>query len=113
MTVAGKARELVEAFVALDVRATFDPNNVQPPCVVVAPNGFSFDRLGDDCLTYRFNLYTVAPGARLADSLPTLDALVEAVREVVDFRDARPASYPFGEGELPAYMIPVELDGEW
>jgi hypothetical protein len=113
MSVTGKARELVEAFVALDVRATSDPNNVQPPCVVVAPNGFTFDHLGADCLTYRFNLYAVAPGARLADSLPTLDTLVEAVRQVVDIKDVRPASYPFGEGELPAYMIPVELDGEW
>jgi hypothetical protein len=108
MAVTEQARLLAGALVAAGVRATFDPTLVQPPCVLVAPDGFTFNHLGG-CVEYSFNLYLIAPGVRAADSLPVLDQLVSQVRECLDIRDATPGSVTVGDGELPAYVCPIAV----
>lgn len=106
------AQKIVKDLIDLDVRATIDPANLQPPCVVVVPDGFKF-RLNGECADFRFNLYAVAPGVRIADSLPVLDALIEKVGEVVALDDVQAGSIEVGEGSLPAYICPVVIDANW
>jgi hypothetical protein len=112
MAVTEQARALAQTLTEVGVRATIDPTLIQPPCVLVAPNGFTFNHLGG-CVEYRFNLYLVAPGVRAADSLPVLDGLVAQVRGVLDIRDAEPGTVTFGDGELPAYICPIEVTAEF
>jgi hypothetical protein len=113
MTVTSQAQAIQAALVARDLRAILDPSNLQPPCVVISPGGMAFDHLDESCVTYKFTLYAVAPGVRIADSLPVLDELVTRIREVVEINEVEPGSIPYGEGELPAYQMSVEIDGEW
>jgi hypothetical protein len=106
------AQKLVADLIALDVRATIDPSNIQPPCVVVVPDGFKF-RLSGDCADFRYSIYAVAPGVRIADSLPVLDALVEKIAEVIALDDVQAGSIEYGESSLPAYICPVVIDANW
>lgn len=106
------AQKIAADLVALEVRATIDPANIQPPCVVVVPDGFKF-RMDGSCADFRFNIYAVAPGVRIADSLPVLDALIEKIAEVVTLDDVQAGSIEYGEGNLPAYVCPVVIDANW
>jgi hypothetical protein len=110
---AGAASDLVAMLVRRNVRATLDPQKIQPPCIVVVPDGVTFDHLGGEAVTYKFQLFAVAPGARFADSLPLLDDMADVIQDEIGFLEATPGSIPFGDGELPAYVIPVTLDGTW
>jgi hypothetical protein len=112
MAVTDVAKALAADIVARDIRATIDPQIVQPPCVVVVPDGLTF-RLSGDCADYRFNLYAIAPGVRIADSLPVLDSLIDALKDLVTIGEVRAGSFPFGDGEVPAYICPVIIDADW
>jgi hypothetical protein len=110
-----EAQRLITQIVDLGTRATLDPNNIQPPCIVVMPDGFRFDHLGNDCVTFKYRVMCVAPAVKFADSLPVLDSLIDVLRQVdeLTFSEVEPSSVPFGEGSLPAYLIAVEHDGSW
>lgn len=105
--------ELVKAFTDRAVRATMDPQNVQPPTVLVAPNGGRFDHLDQSCATFEVVLWLVAPGTRAADAIPVLDKLLNEARQVVDIVEWTAGSYPYGDADLPAYSCPITLDRPW
>lgn len=104
--------EMVKAFTDRGVRATMDPQNVQPPTVVVSPNGGAFDHLAG-CVTYQVNVYCVAPGVRAADALPVLDRLLDEARQVVEVAEFEPTNYPYADADLPAYVCPITIDRPW
>jgi hypothetical protein len=112
VSVTSVLQEVAALFVAAGVRATIDPQNVQPPCVLVAGGGGAFDHMGD-CATHQVDVWLVAPGVRAADSLPQLDRLLEHARRLLPVREWSPAAVPFGDADLPAYRCSVELDRPW
>jgi hypothetical protein len=115
MSITGQAQELVKALVDLDVRATMDPSNIQPPCILVEPSSGAFNFLGGDCqLTYRFNLLVILPGVRIVDSLPNADQLITKMLEAgMPLSEWNPIAVPWGDGSVPALSFPVEIAAPW
>lgn len=77
-----RAQDIVDTLTAGGVRATADPRNVNPPCVLVNPPDLRYDLACGATATWRLRL--VLPGPwnadtwRLADNtLPALDTLLD------------------------------------
>lgn len=101
-----QAAALVTALVEAGTSATTDPAGAVPPCVLVPPPVRRYDL---PCgYTLVWTVYALAPGG--AESWPVLDDLVDAVAEVVEVDQARPAQYRLSqEAEpIPAYAITIE-----
>jgi hypothetical protein len=115
VSITKQAQELVGELVALNVRATMDPSNIQPPCILVEPSSGVFNYLGGDCqLTYRFNLLVILPGARIADSMPNADQLITAMLEAgIPLTEWTPIAVPWGDSSMPALRFPVEIAAPW
>lgn len=99
------ALEIVGKLAAAGITATADPRSATPPCVLVPPP----DRVYDiGCgYTARWRLQVLAPGIGNADAHKALDALADAVAEVLPVERMLLGSYVLGNDSpaLPSYRI--------
>lgn len=103
-----RAEAIVQALTAAGLRATLDPSAVNPPCVLVVPPGRTWDV---SCgFTARWQLFAIAPAALGADrtAWAALDALVDAVAEVVDVETADLITFTVQGQSLPTYALSFE-----
>lgn len=99
--------ELVATLEGAGLRATVDVRNAVPPCVLVPPPVRRYDLNTGYSVEWR--LYALAPGPGTSDAWLALDALLDALDDVLDVERAEPGSYtiPTADGALnvPAYII--------
>lgn len=118
MTVAESAAELTAAVEQAAIEGLrFYPDMgpaVSPPCAVLGPPDLHFEAMCTGPTSARWPVYVVVPVGDRA--LPTLWELVPAVAAALDtvpdaaVQDASPGVYPSSAGDLPAYVIQVDVD---
>lgn len=102
--------ELAARLEATGLRVVLDPRAVQPPCVVVGMPSPLTARALDWCnvtTTIPVTLVAVPPasGAALEWLLDNVVPVMVAVGSLT----AQEGTYPFGDGELPAYVAAVDV----
>jgi hypothetical protein len=99
------ALAIVEKLTGAGVTATADPRSATPPCVLVTPP----DRVYDLACGYTasWSCWALVPGVGNADAHKALDALVDAVAEVLPVERVTLQSYVLASDApaLPAYRI--------
>src|SRR4051812_27038219 len=93
--IATAMRDIVELLKAEGIRATNDPRNVNPPCVIIGPPTITLDSNCGGLATC--NAYVVGPGAGNLDTWVAIDDLAERVGQVVDVATITPAVYQLDE----------------
>jgi hypothetical protein len=110
--IAGPRRVLL-ALTAAGLRATMDPRNLNPPCVMVTPSDTT--RLTVTRCRQTVEVSAVVPGAANLDALTKLDSLTGAVLNALDvdglpWTEARYTTITAPTGEdLLAYTLTVPL----
>jgi hypothetical protein len=94
----------VDALNAAGIRATMDPRNVNPPCVLLNPPSVVLDIACGGTAT--FTAYALTRGPGNADAWRSLDALVTDAYGVLPLESFEPSSYAVDEtSALPAYLL--------
>lgn len=108
MSTFDRAAGIVAALNGAGIRATTDPGAASPPCVLVVPPARTYDL---PCgFTARWQLAAIAPAALGADrnSWAQLEALVDAVADVVDLQGAELVTYTLNGTGYPAFLLTFE-----
>jgi hypothetical protein len=106
-------RRVVIALSAAGIRATMDPRNLNPPCVMVTPSDTT--RLTVTRCRQAVEVSAVVPGAANLDALTKLDTLTAAVLAALDadglpWTEARFTTITATTGEdLLSYTLTVPL----
>lgn len=93
---------------AAKIRATDDPRDINPPCVLIRPPVLNF-RFGRGCVgadwTARLILNNAGTRQALEEALPLIDAIQTALGGVIV--TATPADFelPDGGGPVPGYSL--------
>lgn len=88
MTGYRRAQQITEALAAAGVRATCDPRNVNPPCVLVTPPALTQDLACN--ATAEWRLLLILPGPFNADAWAKADQIVDTVAAVFDLDRVTP-----------------------
>lgn len=103
---------VVAQLAAVDVAASLDPADLNPPAVWVTPASLTLPTLDDALTEVALDLYLVVGSLPAAQALDALDALAAQVRQAVTFHQlaavqvALPNHNPAG---LPAYRASIAL----
>lgn len=103
-----RALEIAAALNAAGVTATVDPRAATPPCVLVPPPDRDYVNNATMCsYAARWQLVAMVPGPANADAHKALDAMVDAVVEVLPVETASVTAYVLSPDSqsLPAYRI--------
>jgi hypothetical protein len=100
-----RGQELVEKLEAVGVRATVDPALAAPPCLLIIPPNLTFSLAC--AVDASWQVAALAPAANTADrsSWELLDAMVDAMANVVDLTTADLVSYVVNGRTYPAYLL--------
>jgi hypothetical protein len=105
-------RDIVTALQAAGIRATNDPRNVNPPCVIVGPPSVVLDSNCGGLATCTG--YVIGPGAGNLDTWIAIDDLAERVGQVVDVATITPAAYQIDENPpQPALQLTWTQSLDW
>lgn len=96
--------EAVDDLQVAGVRATSDPRNANPPCVLVRPPSFVADVSCGGTATLQALCITRGPGN--ADAWRSIDDLAGQVSKVIAIEQIEPAEFqPDNGAPLPAYLL--------
>lgn len=100
-----RALELADKLNAAGITATVDPRAATPPCVLIPPPERTYD-VGCG-YTARWQLVAMVPGPANADAHKAVDAMVDAVADVLVVEHAVSIAYLLSPDApaLPAYRI--------
>lgn len=105
MSVTSVAKGYRDKLVAANIRATLDPRDVQPPCVLFQPATITLDlNCGG---TAQMQAILLVPGPGTGEAWEHLDQLLPAVLDVIPAETITP-DYIDGRGDhhpIPAYQL--------
>jgi hypothetical protein len=99
----------VEGYAALlkrhKIRATLDPRNVVPPCVLLNPPSLTLDLNCGGTASY--TAHVIAPGAGNTDAWKLLDEMTAKVVGILnEVESIEPTSVSVdGTGDMPAFLL--------
>ena len=105
MTPLERAQELVVKLEAQGVRATTDPGQIAPPCVLFTPPNITFDLPCGFDATWRVPI--LAPVMQVAETgtWQELDRMLTVMAGTVDLQSADLVAYTVKGRQSPSYLL--------
>ena len=107
------AEEYIAALIAADIRATNDPRNVAPPCVLFEPGPVAMDTMCGGMVT--MSAILMAPGPGHGAAWRNLEALLAAAIQVLPAESVTPGTYSLNDEQpaLPIYQLQWAEEVDW